>query len=164
MDHHVKFSLFIKCSLKVNTIFFWNCLEVHFILFALFPSNSLYNISLAGESLTHVKFFGSDNTMWWFATPLEMISFLCISYYGWEKRWMRADCNVLTSGNQLFLFPPLWNRSLHNNSLPFTCSLKSWMAFILARMLFTRLLWSCWKLIIETGIFIYLLTPRVSSI
>lgn len=164
MDHHVKFSLFIKCSLKVNTIFFWNFLEVHFILFALFPSNSLYNISLAGESLTHVKFFGSDNTMWWFATPLEMISFLCISYCGWEKRWMRADCNVLTSGNQLFLFPPLWNRSLHNNSLPFTCSLKSWMAFILARMLFTRLLWSCWKLIIETGIFIYLLTPRVSSI
>ena len=115
-------------------------------------------------SLTHVKFFGSDNTMWWFATPLEMISFLCISYCGWEKRWMRADCNVLTSGNQLFLFSPLWNRSLHNNSLPFTCSLKSWMAFILARMLFTRLLWSCWKLIIETGIFIYLLTPRVSSI
>ena len=164
MDRHVKFSLFIKCSLKVNTIFFWNFLEVHFILFALFPSNSLYNISLAGESLTHVKFFGSDNTMWWFATPLEMISFLCISYCGWEKRWMRADCNVLTSGNQLFLFPPLWNRSLHNNSLPFTCSLKSWMAFILARMLFTRLLWSCWKLIIETGIFIYLLTPRVSSI
>lgn len=164
MDRHVKFSLFIKCSLKVNTIFFWNFLDVHFILFALFPSNSLYNISLAGESLTHVKFFGSDNTMWWFATPLEMISFLCISYCGWEKRWMRADCNVLTSGNQLFLFPPLWNRSLHNNSLPFTCSLKSWMAFILARMLFTRLLWSCWKLIIETGIFIYLLTPRVSSI
>ena len=164
MDRHVKFSLFIKCSLKVNTIFFWNFLDVHFILFALFPSNSLYNISLAGESLTHVKFFGSDNTMWWFATPLEMISFLCISYCGWEKRWMRADCNVLTSGNQLFLFSPLWNRSLHNNSLPFTCSLKSWMAFILARMLFTRLLWSCWKLIIETGIFIYLLTPRVSSI
>ena len=164
MDRHVKLSLFIKCSLKVNTIFFWNFLEVHFILFALFPSNSLYNISLAGESLTHEIFFGSDNTMWWFATPLAMISFLCISYCGWEKKMNegRLQCSYIRES--AISFSPLWNRSLHNNSLPFTCSLKSWMAFILARMLFTRLLWSCWKLIIETGIFIYLLTPRVSSI
>lgn len=162
MDRHVKFSLFIKYVLKVNTIFFCNFLEVHFVLYALFPSNSSYNISLAGESLTHVIFFRPDNTMWWFATPSEMILFLYISYCGWEKRWMRADCSVHRIS--YFFFPPLWNRSLHNNSLPFTCSLKSWMAFILARMLFTRLLWSCWKLIIETGIFIYLLTPRVSSI
>lgn len=62
MDRHVKFSLFIKCSLKVNTIFFWNFLEVHFILFALFPSNSLYNISLTGESLTHIIFFSAQIT------------------------------------------------------------------------------------------------------
>ena len=102
----MKFSLFIKYVLKVNTIFFCNFLEVHFVLFALFPSNSSYNISLAGESLTHVIFFRLRQHHVMVCNPIRD-DFIFMHFILWVRKKMnegRLQCSYIRES--AISFPP----------------------------------------------------------